>query len=601
MTAVYWRRSRVISPVEFTRTRFGIGTQQLLTIIFSIIFLASAGGQLLAISKVVNGLLTVPIFEAIIVIGIIVIIYTFLGGLWAVMVTDVLQFVILISVTLLVVPLAVLLLDGGLSEMFSNMSFTIPPKYGAPFQNFHFLMAALLSGTMGIASGQGPRFYCVPEEKSARKVGMLAAILFLTTPVLFSIPSLVARSYWGTPDMLGSVIAGENPHELVFIQIVKEVLPPGLIGVFLAAMFAATMSALDSYYNQVASMLSRDVYMTFKPKTSDKALLGIGKIMTFICGTIVVGLALFYMKGGSDLFTILTTIFYLAAPATAVPIVLGFFYRRAPKFAGIASIVWGIVIGFVTNLALKWHIGPQTYISLGLCMSIFIASPLLGDLWRKKDGKISVIIISFLFSAFVSGMLLLGSPENFLITIKLGKLEWYTGVSSNLLIFIIAIFLWVSSVYFSKKFGEEDTKKEELADFFKKLDTPVDVKAEVTGKSKAAVEVFRLVGILTYVITALVFIFMLIEQWIVVPKAGAEPVKYIILILILGVMGSFFYFSARKFQKIADEEEKVTEPIDEPYKQAEENVIDKSETNIDKTNNIESNIDTPENFDNNET
>ncbi|HUH12988.1 MAG TPA: hypothetical protein VMK65_07745, partial [Longimicrobiales bacterium] len=91
LTAAQWRRSRVVSPVEYTRLRFGVGTQQLLSLVYSIVFIASSGAQLLAIATVVQGVLGVPIPAGIGVIGVVVLLYTLLGGLWAVAVTDVVQ------------------------------------------------------------------------------------------------------------------------------------------------------------------------------------------------------------------------------------------------------------------------------------------------------------------------------------------------------------------------------------------------------------------------------------------------------------------------------------------------------------------------------
>ncbi len=237
--------------------------------------------------------------------------------------------------------------------MFGAMEFSIPPPDGAPSHDLHFLIAGLISFTLGVASGQAPRFYCVPDERSARKVGRLAALLFLTTPVLFSIPSLVARAAWGGPDVLGAHIPGADPHERVFIHVAMEVLPPGLLGIFLAAMFAATMSALDTVYNQVASVLSRDMYMHFKPETTDRALIKVGRVMTLICGAVTIGLCILYIHGTSDLFTVMTDIFFLSAPVMAVPVLMGLLFRAAPRSAGMASIVWGIAAGLVTKLLLR--------------------------------------------------------------------------------------------------------------------------------------------------------------------------------------------------------------------------------------------------------
>jgi Na+/proline symporter len=403
LTAKLWRRTRVQSPVEFTLARFGISTQLLLTLIYTGMYLAAAGLQLRALATVVHGTLAIPLVPAVLAIGAIVLFYTLTGGLWTVVVTDVLQFVILIAVVLCIAPLALGLLPGGLGDLLQGVELRIPPADGAAEHTESFLIAGFLSFTIGVASGQGPRFYCVPTEGDARKAGLLAGALFLTTPLLFSIPALVARAHYGAPAQLGELGWGPHPHEQVFFRIGQEVLTPRMVGVFLAAMFAASMSALDSVYNLVAAMLSRDVYLHLRPQASDRDQLRVGRLATGFCGVLVIGVALLLIGGGGDLFRNMTDIFFLTAPPLHVPVVLGLLYRRAPPAAGTLCILWSITVGCVTKYGLQWGSGPQTYATLGSSVVLFMSSPWwlpqrlgaaraarLADLFRRLDTPIDV-------------------------------------------------------------------------------------------------------------------------------------------------------------------------------------------------------------------
>jgi len=562
LTAAQWRRSRVISPVEFTRKRFGVGTQQILGTITAVVFIAAAGNQLKAIATVVNSILGVPIVDAAIAVGIIVILYTLIGGLWAVVVTDVLQFVVLLGVTLLVAPLAYLMVSGGFAEILGSMELSIPPKDGLPSHNIHFLVAGLISFTLGVASGQGPRFYCVPDERSARKVGILAAVLFLTTPVLFSLPSVVARTVWGGPDLLPATIPGKNPHEQVFLRVAMEVLPPGLVGVFLAAMFAATMSALDTVYNMVASVLSRDMYMRFRPKTTDEGLIRVGRVMTMVCGVVTVILCLFYIGGESDLFTVMVNIFYISAPVMAVPVLMGMFYRRAPRSAGPACIAWGIATGLVTKVGLNWGFGPQIYLTQSISIGIFLVSPWLGSMWRSRDNRTPLLIFAFVFGVLVTGVMLLGTPVDFPIELRYGYapslieigLPAYalieTGLTAHVLIGVYVAFLLASLLYFLPQFAAPEDRTE-VDEFYRDLDTPVDVATEVTGSTEAAISVFRLVGVLTFIIAGLVAVLGILEQvWM--PARRSEWWKYAALIGILAILGGLFLVAVRKTAEATD-------------------------------------------------
>jgi hypothetical protein len=106
LTASRWRRTRSISPVEYTYTRFNFTTQQFLSAVISVNFTLSAGVQLAATTKLLAPVMGLDITMVTLVTGIVILLYTFMGGLWAVSITDVVQGVILLSITFIVMPLA---------------------------------------------------------------------------------------------------------------------------------------------------------------------------------------------------------------------------------------------------------------------------------------------------------------------------------------------------------------------------------------------------------------------------------------------------------------------------------------------------------------
>ena len=266
-----------------------------------------------------------------IAVGAIVMAYTLAGGIWTVVVTDFVQLVILLAVLVVVAPLAIGLVDGGFGAVLAQVDFTIPPPDGDAGHTLAFLVAGAFAYTLGAASVGSPRYYCVPDERDARRAGMLAGALFLTTPILFSIPALAGRALFGDPAAIAGLGWGQHPHEMVFLQVVERVLSPGLVGLFVAAMFAASMSALDSVNNVVAAVLSRDVWARVRPAADDRAVLRTGRVMTFACGVVVTALAVLYYHGPADLFVIMTTIAFFCAPPLYVPMVLGMLYRKAPR------------------------------------------------------------------------------------------------------------------------------------------------------------------------------------------------------------------------------------------------------------------------------
>jgi SSS family solute:Na+ symporter len=180
------------------------------------------------------------------VVGIIVLLYTYSGGLWAVGITDFIQFVILIAISMVVLPLSIQL-GGGLDHMLSSLPpLSFHPVYLGQQYDAHYPVGIFLVTTFGIAAGGAQRFSSVANEQDAKKMGEIAAALFLTFPFVFGVPPLVARVVW--PD-LSTVPFFQNvyqPRDLGFLAVIAKVLPPGLVGMFFAALLAATFIALGS-------------------------------------------------------------------------------------------------------------------------------------------------------------------------------------------------------------------------------------------------------------------------------------------------------------------------------------------------------------------
>lgn len=492
LSASRWRRARVISPVEYTRQRFGLGTQQVLGLVTAVVFLAAAGNQLRALATVVHSALGLPLEAAAVVIGAIVVLYTLVGGLWAVTVTDTIQCAVLFAITLVMAPLCLGLVEGGSREVLSCIDWSIPPVGGMPGEDLHFLLAGCISFTLGVASGAGPRFYCVPDEQAARKAGRLAAALFLSTPLLFSIPALVARTLY-SPDQLAARILGESPHEQVFVFLAREVLPRGLVGVFLAAMFAATMSALDSVYHQVASVLSRDVYMLFRPATSDRALMWVGRVMTLLAGTLTVVICRIYMQGRADLFTVMTEIFYLAAPITAAPLLMGLFLRRASRGAALASMFVGITTGLVTGKILDLGTGLQTYLTQSLCLGLFLVSPWLARLGRAAGRDRALLhATGVIFAAALAGILYSSTRAASRTTLHFASFEWSLPFSTWEVILGYSCLMGGSLILIAGRFARERPAAG-VAEFYARLDRPVEPR-EIPGSTAAAASTYRIVG-----------------------------------------------------------------------------------------------------------
>ncbi len=483
ITAARWRRTRSISPVEYTYTRFNITTQQLLSIVISLNFVLSAGVQLAATCKLLAPVMGLDIVMVTLVTGSVILLYTFMGGIWAVSITDVVQGVILLSITFVVMPLALNLVGGSAMLIKSLPPLSFDQVYNGVHYTEHWLVSILIIMCLGTAAGAAQRFYSVKDERDAKRVGKLAGVLFLTVPFVFGIPPLVAKVIW--PDLsqvdFFKPYINSNPQDLVFIALCLKFLPNGLIGVFLAAMLAATMSTLSSVYNMVSSILSRDIYQGWiRPNTSDEQLLTVGRIFSVVIGLIVVVLAVIFVTSQFGIFNLMQAFFTLLNIPVVVPVAFGLIFRRVPKWSAVGAIAWGLVVGVTVRYVLMWDIGPQVYLAFVSSFGIFATSWWTGGVFTRNKPLLGVL------SAAVIGVF----ATIFLLSLPEGASAWQFWVAT-----LSATALGVSLYAFSALFANETPEQRAIVlEFFKKLDTPIDVAREVFGAGKKQVSTFPLVG-----------------------------------------------------------------------------------------------------------
>jgi solute:Na+ symporter, SSS family len=540
LTASKWRRTRSISPVEYTYTRFNFTTQQFLSIVIATNFTLSAGVQLAATCKLLAPVMGLDITMVTIVTGLVILVYTFMGGLWAVSITDVVQGVILLSITFIVMPLALFLIGGPGNLLKNTPPLSFDHLYNGVHYTGHWLVSIFIIMCLGTAAGAAQRFYSVKDERDAKRVGKLAGGLFLTVPFVFGVPPLVARIIW--PDLsqidFFKPYIGKNPQDLVFIALCLKLLPNGLIGVFLAAMLAATMSTLSSVYNMVSSILSRDVYQGWiRPETNDRELLNVGRWFSIALGLFVVIMAVIFVNSQFGIFNLMQAFYTLLNIPVVVPTAFGLLFRRVPKWSAVGSIVWGLLVGIVARWVLGWDIGPQVYLQFVSSLGIFVLSNKLGDWYRARRWTLVPICAA---TVVVFGLV-------FLLPVTLESWQQAFAV-------IGALVLGGSLYGFSALFAKE-TPEERLivAEFFKKLDTPVDVAKEVFAAGRKQISTFPLVGGTTIVMGALLSLIFF---------TNVNEMEQTILGAIIGIMVVFgvlmWYFGKKSEIRSASQYEQTS-------------------------------------------
>ena len=282
--APQWRKTGALTAAEFIRHRLGKKTQQFYTYLILFLSLAYAGAFLYPVAKIINVSTGFSVTGSVILLGLLIIIYTTVGGLWAVIITDVLQFIILTSAVLIVVPLSFEVV-GGWNGFVEN----VPTTFFAPTHGEYtwlFLGAFALYNSIFIGGNWAyvQRYTSVKNPKDARKVGYLFAALYVISPLIWMLPPMLYRAV--NADLTGL----EN--EGAYLLMCKKVLPGGMLGLMLGGMVFATASSVNTTLNLSAAVFTNDLYKQFRSQVSDKHLMRIAKLSTFLfgAGTILVAI-----------------------------------------------------------------------------------------------------------------------------------------------------------------------------------------------------------------------------------------------------------------------------------------------------------------------
>jgi len=295
LIAPKWHKTKSLTAAEYISDRLGVNIQKAYSYIYLSIMVFMTGVYLYSVSRIVEVSTGIPLYLSIGILGLIVILYTTLGGLWAVVVTDTLQFVILTAAAIILVPLS---LDkiGGIQQFlntlptegflnFSNHEYTWSFLLGFGLYNFFYL-----SGQWGFVQ----RYTSVSSPNDARKVGWLFGVLYVVSPIIWMLPPMIYRAL--NPELSGLQDEG------AYLMIAKEVLPAGMLGLMLISLVFATNSSVQGVLNISAGVITNDLFKTRFPETSEKRLMQIAKISTLVFGLITIGIAMLvpFMGGAKE-------------------------------------------------------------------------------------------------------------------------------------------------------------------------------------------------------------------------------------------------------------------------------------------------------------
>ncbi|MFH1739246.1 MAG: sodium:solute symporter [bacterium] len=386
--APFYIRSGVATLPDFLEKRYSRPCRDWLAFIsiISAIFI-HIGFSLYTGAVVLRGLFGVDVMVSIIVVAVLTGLYTIIGGLLAVVLTESIQTIVLLLGAACITAVGFQEVGGwsGLAASVEPVRLTVLRSAGDP-SNLPWYSVFLGYPIIGLwywCADQTivQRVLGAKDENHARVGPLFAGFIKILPVFLFVLPGLIC---------LGLVNQGKLPDEIAdsadtYAFMISHLLPVGLKGVVAAALLAALMSTVSGALNSIATLFSYDIYGRWNPNASDRSLVVVGRIVTFVAMIAAIAWSPFVAHFESIFQGIVAVICYIAPPITAV-FVWGVFWRRASSQAALATLLIGCALGLTVFLldwfkeSTGWNIPTMmtTFYLFLICSTVLV----VGSIWK---------------------------------------------------------------------------------------------------------------------------------------------------------------------------------------------------------------------------
>jgi len=353
--APFYFRSKVATLPDFLEQRYSRSCRDWLaglSIVSAIVI--HIGFTLYTGAVVLEGLFGIPIMASIIVAAVLTGLYTIIGGLLAVVLTESLQTVVLLIGAITITVVAYVKAGGwsGISASVDPVKLTMlrPADDPADLPWYSVFLGYPIIGLWYWCADQTivQRVLGAKDEQHARVGPLFAGFIKILPVFIFVFPGTIALALIHQ----GKLPALEDSKD-VYAFMITRLLPPGLTGIMAAALLAALMSTVSGALNSIATLFSYDLYRRWRPDTPDHKLVIIGRIATFVAMVLAILWSPLIARFESIYKGANTVICYVAPPITTV-FIWGVFWKRASSKGALATLAVGSFLGLVVFL-LDWY------------------------------------------------------------------------------------------------------------------------------------------------------------------------------------------------------------------------------------------------------
>jgi SSS family solute:Na+ symporter len=359
-----FRRMRIMTVADFMRQRYGRTAEIAITITTLFSNIAWVGAVLVAFGLIFESLIGIPMNIGIVVGAIVIFVYTAIGGMWAVAITDFFQMTIII-VGLIILLVVVMIDVGGWSAIAPHVgehTFRMIPLENTGEQWLNYLRAWTIIGVVDIsAQTLFQRVASAKDERTAQNsfyIGGIGYLFFAMIPIFLGIVGSVTM-----PDIASS--------EAIIPALALEHLHPIAIAIFVGAMLAAIMSSADSALLACSGVLAKNILPMVKRDPTPKLTLLVARLSIPVCGIVAIAVALKI----KIVFNLMLDANILGLATIIVPFIMGVWWKKANRTGALSAMAVGLS-AWIGTLFVAPHL-PADFLGLAAALvTMLVVTPL---------------------------------------------------------------------------------------------------------------------------------------------------------------------------------------------------------------------------------
>lgn len=335
-----FRKAEVKTVPEYFRRRYGKSAGFITAIIMLLPLIGLTASQFIASVTIVSVMLNLDFKIAVTVVAVVVTIYSVMGGLWAVALTDFVQVFLIVIGMFIAVPFA-LNLAGGMDNVVANVPKETLNLFGGI--NIPTIIGLIVMYIASFTVGQEAvsRFYAAKDGKAAIQGSALSAVInfvYAFIPTILGIITLALVNM----GKLDSEIILKNGAKYALPNLAMAAMPAVIVGLLFSGIISATMSSADSDLLGAGSIFGNDIYKIYiKKDAKSEEIMKVTKVTMVIIGIVAWIIA---MTNTGSIITLLMFSFTLRAAGAFFPYIFGLYWKKSSLEGTIASLIVGSIV-----------------------------------------------------------------------------------------------------------------------------------------------------------------------------------------------------------------------------------------------------------------